>query len=116
MKGWNILIHTSTQCGQKKKHHNYCRLSSHAKVARCIASYYGPRLCLWFNAYRMKVLDVECQLLQNAVDYQKHSAIIKEWEVKRETMGVSAGASVSSPLFILPTSHPLSGEVWQNQL
>lgn len=36
--------------------------------------------------YRQELFSVECQLLQNALEYQKHSACIQEWQRKRASI------------------------------
>ena len=42
---------------------------------------------------RQELFSVECQLLQNALDYQRHITCIQDWQRKRESLGTAAKTS-----------------------
>ena len=42
---------------------------------------------------RQELFSVECQLLQNALDYQRHVTCIQDWQRKRDSLGTAAKSS-----------------------
>lgn len=50
-------------------------------------------LLVFATSCRQELFSIECQLLQNALEYQRHITCIREWQRKRESLDIPTKTS-----------------------